>query len=209
MLYNIKLKWIMDGVKNPLEENNNLFEAALNEFSSHSFRNASLNNIIKEAGMNKGSFYYRFFDKLDLYLSLLYRMGREKLEVLNQFEKDNAKSDFFDDIRQKAILGLRFAQKEPRYYSLWRRVQSEELSVREAIRNCFGDSTNNFMLEMIEKSQKSGVIRSDISAKTLAAIVSMLLERLDLLVSPDHDDDWIMTGIEEILDILKYGITAK
>ncbi|NLY19556.1 MAG: TetR family transcriptional regulator [Clostridiaceae bacterium] len=82
MLYEIKLKWIADGVKNPLETNNSLFEAALTEFSMHSFRNASLNNIIKEAGMHKGSFYYRFFNKLDLYLSLIYRMGREKLVFL-------------------------------------------------------------------------------------------------------------------------------
>ena len=209
MLYNVKLKWIMDGVKNPVETNNNLFEAALTEFSKHSFKNASLNNIIKETGMNKGSFYYRFYDKLDLYLSLLYRMGREKLDFLSQFENDNVNRGFFDEILNKSILGLRFAQEEPRYNSLWRQVQAEEPSVRDSIRYCFGDLTNNFMLEMIEKSQESGEIRSDISAKTLTAIVSMLMERLDLLVSPDLGQDGIISGIEELLDILKHGITAK
>jgi AcrR family transcriptional regulator len=94
MLYEIKLKWIADGVKNPLETNNSLFEAALTEFSMHSFRNASLNNIIKEAGMHKGSFYYRFFNKLDLYLSLIYRMGREKLDFFDKHETNNGKRNF-------------------------------------------------------------------------------------------------------------------
>jgi len=208
MLYNTKLKWMTDGVNNPLETNNSLFEAALNEFSRHAFRNASLNNIIKEAGMNKGSFYYRFFDKMDLYLSLLYRMAGEKLKYLENHVIDDEKRSFFDEIRQMAIHGLRFAQKEPRYNSLWRRVQAEEPSVRDAIRSCFGGLTGNFMLEMIEKLQKSGEVRSDISAKTLASIVSILLERLDLLVPPEHGDDSIISGIDEILDVLKNGITS-
>lgn len=209
MLYEIKLKWIADGVKNPLETNNSLFEAALTEFSMHSFRNASLNNIIKEAGMHKGSFYYRFFNKLDLYLSLIYRMGREKLDFFDKHETNNGKRNFFDEICQKVILGLQFAQKEPRYNSLWRRIQEEEPSVRDSIRDCFGDLSKNYLLEMIEKSQKIGELRSDVSAKTLAYIVYTLLERIDLLVYFEQGDEVIMAGIDELLDVIKHGIFAK
>jgi hypothetical protein len=62
---------------------------------------------------------------------------------------------------------------------------------------------------MIEKSQKIGELRSDVSAKTLAYIVYTLLERIDLLVSFEQGDEVIMAGIDELLDVIKHGIFAK
>ncbi|MBN2695979.1 MAG: TetR family transcriptional regulator, partial [Bacilli bacterium] len=45
--------------------------ASLKEFGAKRFSEASLNQIIKDARTNKGSFYYRFPDKRELYFALL------------------------------------------------------------------------------------------------------------------------------------------
>ncbi|HEX8725928.1 MAG TPA: helix-turn-helix domain-containing protein, partial [Gemmatimonadaceae bacterium] len=50
-----------------------LFEAAADEFSDHGFEGASLNRIIDRAGMSKGSLYYYFNDKSDLYATVVER----------------------------------------------------------------------------------------------------------------------------------------
>jgi len=42
---------------NPLLHMDELYEAALDEFSEKSYDEASLNSIIKTAGLNKGRFY--------------------------------------------------------------------------------------------------------------------------------------------------------
>ncbi|BBF43610.1 transcriptional regulator, TetR family [Lachnospiraceae bacterium KM106-2] len=47
-----------------------IIDAARNEFSIHSFYDASINQIIKDAGISRGSFYQYFENKEDVYLSL-------------------------------------------------------------------------------------------------------------------------------------------
>ncbi|OBR65729.1 hypothetical protein A7K91_14300 [Paenibacillus oryzae] len=44
-----------------------IMEASINEFSRQMFNNASINQIIKEADISRGSFYQYFEDKDDLY----------------------------------------------------------------------------------------------------------------------------------------------
>ncbi len=53
--------------KLPVEQQQAVLNAALEEFSTHAFNAASLNRIIDAAGISKGSMYYYFDDKEDLY----------------------------------------------------------------------------------------------------------------------------------------------
>lgn len=64
------------------EKKSELFEAALSEFSSKK-EDASLNNIIKNAGISKGIFYYHFKDKQELYIYLLKSSVEVKLAFTN------------------------------------------------------------------------------------------------------------------------------
>ena len=55
----------------PPEKQEKLLEAATREFSSRPFNEASINQIIKEAGIPRGSFYMYFQDKEELFRYLL------------------------------------------------------------------------------------------------------------------------------------------
>ena len=55
----------------PAEKQEKLLEAATREFSHRPFNEASINQIIKEAGIPGGSFYMYFQDKEDLFRYLL------------------------------------------------------------------------------------------------------------------------------------------
>ncbi len=202
------MKWQESGLTNPLESRTELFEAALDAFSALSFGETSLNEIIKKAGMNKGSFYYWFHDKMDLYLSLLHYMGMEKLEVFRQQDAAVTSGEFFDSFRAKALLGLRFAQKEPRYNSLWRKVMVEDASVRHTIRECFGDITQNVLTGMIDKAKAAGEIKTDISTQMAASVFSTLLEQIDLMISPDMNDQDILARVDELIGVMKFGMAA-
>ena len=203
-----RMKWRREGAQNPLDANPALFDITLDVFSSQSFGEASLNDIIRTAGLNKGSFYYRFYDKLDLYLSLISKLGMEKLEVFRQYDGDNAGGDFFESIKQKALLGLRFARREPRYNALLRRLQSEDAAVRAAIRECFGDITKNVLEGMIGDAKAKGLLRADISTKLAAMVFSAVLDQVDLLISPVMDDDAVLAQVDELIAILRYGMAS-
>ena len=55
----------------PAEKQEKLLEAATREFTRRPFNEASINQIIKEAGIPRGSFYMYFTDKEDLFRYLL------------------------------------------------------------------------------------------------------------------------------------------
>jgi len=55
----------------PEEKKNQIFDAAIKEFSIHEFSKASINQMIKDAGIPRGSFYMYFEDKKDLVDTIL------------------------------------------------------------------------------------------------------------------------------------------
>jgi AcrR family transcriptional regulator len=205
---NGKMKWQQEGAENPLDTNTALCEAALDVFSTHAFGEASLNDIIKAAGTNKGSFYYRFYDKLDLYLSLFQRLGVEKLALFQKYDEDTD-DDFFSSIRQKAMLGILFAQKEPRYNALSRRFLAEELGFRESVIEVFGEVTENALLDMVENAQAKGQIRSDLSVQMVAEVFAILLERIDRVILPDMQEEEILGKIDELIMVLREGTACR
>ena len=67
-----------------LKSNPPLFNVTLNEFSMKSYELASLNDIIKSSNMNKGSFYYRFKDKKELYFALVDDLYIQQVTYINE-----------------------------------------------------------------------------------------------------------------------------
>ena len=58
-----------------------IFDSAVQEFSIRRFSEASINQIIKNAGIPKGSFYQYFTGKEDIYLYMIEEIGREKQKI--------------------------------------------------------------------------------------------------------------------------------
>lgn len=72
------------------ERKTELLEAALDEFAAKSYDDASLNTIIKNAGISKGTFYYHFADKQALYLFLLESSVKSKWDFINEKALENS-----------------------------------------------------------------------------------------------------------------------
>src|SRR5690606_2512147 len=50
-----------------------IMNAAVQEFASYSFEHASFNRIIRNSGLSKGSLYYYFNSKEDLFVTIMER----------------------------------------------------------------------------------------------------------------------------------------
>ena len=78
----------------PAEKQEKLLEAATREFSHRPFNEASINQIIKEAGIPRGSFYMYFADKQELFAYLLEDFGRQMEERISRL-LDGRRGDLF------------------------------------------------------------------------------------------------------------------
>ena len=68
---------------------NMIMEAAKREFSEVPFHEASINHIIKEAGISRGSFYMYFENKEDLYMTLVEHQVERHFMFIFQVLRDN------------------------------------------------------------------------------------------------------------------------
>ncbi len=66
--------------KLPEDKQRRIIETAAREFIEHGFEKASLNRIIENAEISKGSMYYYFHDKAHLYVAVLDRLMMDLFE---------------------------------------------------------------------------------------------------------------------------------
>ncbi|MDD3453438.1 MAG: TetR family transcriptional regulator [Bacilli bacterium] len=87
-----------------------IINAAIKEFSEKTFTEASINNIIKEASIPRGSFYMYFEDKNDLYHTIIHEFKDKIKEIFKlNFIKNNGDIfnsfiSIFDDITNYIFL---------------------------------------------------------------------------------------------------------
>lgn len=118
-----------------LRSNEELFNATLDMFSSMSYDIASLNDIIKNSHSNKGSFYYRFKDKYDLYLALIDALFIEQVSYLNM------KAGQYETTTVEGLVRLLFdalinlINEDSRYLSLSSRFYAEKDSFINQVLN--------------------------------------------------------------------------
>ena len=85
----------------PDEKRERIMAAAEREFLENSFEEASINRIIKEAAIPRGSFYQYFEDKKDIFLYIVSTHKNEAFGFVESFIKDSD-GDVFSFMR-KAI----------------------------------------------------------------------------------------------------------
>ena len=66
----------------PEEKRERIFQAALNEFAQRNVQEASLANIVNEAGISRGSIYQYFRNKDDIYIHVFERLRGERAQYV-------------------------------------------------------------------------------------------------------------------------------
>ncbi len=92
------------------EKKKKLINAATHEFSIHILEEVSINQIIKNASIARGSFYMYFKDKNDLYKYLL-KLHQEEINKKIEEEIIKTEGDFlkaFENMYDKIIEGVYF-----------------------------------------------------------------------------------------------------
>jgi AcrR family transcriptional regulator len=194
------------------EKRDELLQAALDEFSVKKYEEASLNNIIKKASISKGTFYYHFKDKQDLYIYLLESSVKTKWEFINTHLKESVeikKNDIFDKFKLQARIGAEFAAIYPKYHNLSKMLAKEKGNeIYEIARSKLSGDSVNPLKKMIESAIEDGNFRDDIPRDFILKIISYMFSNFDEIFSNEEDLEInnIIKNLDYYVDFIKNGL---
>ena len=127
-----------------------ILESALNTFKEIGFRNASIRNICKDAGVTNGAFYAHFESKDDLFAALV----SEKLNVFNETyqEMSDINIQSVDDIIR--MFDMSYSSIE----TLIHYVYSERDVCTLILKSSDGTSYEHFISDLINEECKNTMI---------------------------------------------------
>jgi|SRR6185312_2528234 AcrR family transcriptional regulator len=196
--------------KLPPEQQESILAVALEEFAARGYYEASLNRVIEAAGISKGSMYYYFDGKEDLYVhvtrgaiaQLFARVG-----VAPDLEAADADS-FWSLVADYYLQLMRALAAWPQLAALLRGWTAA--SRNPAVQQAQGD-LERASLPWIEQAlvtgQRVGAVRTDVPASLLIAVVLGMGEAMDLWLMATQPNDDDLPGLSSALvDMIRRAV---
>jgi TetR/AcrR family transcriptional regulator len=103
--------------KIPKDKKKIIIDVCMEEFAKKGYEKASTNNIVKKAGIPKGTLFYYFKSKKKLYLYILDYAVDKFITKFNQ-ENVSLSTDLFERFTQRGLVKLKIASEEPLLYGI-------------------------------------------------------------------------------------------
>jgi AcrR family transcriptional regulator len=189
----------------PSDKQRRIFRAAVKEFSRSHFSEASINRIIKDAGIPRGSFYQYFEGKEDVFVYVLDEISREKLEVFAQAGEDAKREGFFASIHAVIPAIFAWAEQRAEYNMIGLRMIEDGSKV---VQDCFAriGGSLDAMRKIIENDQKNGWIRGDADPERVVELMSVIAFPLLRAYYQSEDKTEIVQKINTYFDMLYRGL---
>jgi AcrR family transcriptional regulator len=180
------------------EKRERILETAAREFAHHGYDGASLNHILAEAGISKGAAYYYFDDKSDLFATVLEHYWVHVLGEAN-FAIDRLDAPgFWPKINELYRQALNHAFEQPwilpLFKSLWKPWDMGALPAPLAARI---GALREWLLELLERGQKLGTVRTDLPLDLLFALMAGMDDAADRWLM----ENWTRLDRERIQDL--------
>jgi AcrR family transcriptional regulator len=146
-----------------------LIEAAMKEFATHGYEQASMNRIIETAGFSKGSFYYYFDDKADLAATTLIAAAEELGAGKEDFRSVRTAAEFWAEMRRLSHERLRQLVSNRTHYECLIRLSNamiQEVAVAQRVMPSFEEGRRR-MGGFLEQGVRVGALRTDLPVGTI------------------------------------------
>ncbi|HEU5384185.1 MAG TPA: TetR/AcrR family transcriptional regulator [Ktedonobacteraceae bacterium] len=184
------------------EKRRRIVDAALQEFAAHSFNEASINRIIKNADIPKGSFYQYFKNKEDLYLYFLDEVSKKFTDPLLHEKEMHPDANFFEVIKHVNREVLKIKNIRPEYIEIRMRM---ELDNNEFIMNIRKKSTEKY-IKIIEHDKERGIINPDVDAKIIVDMIASF--SLNEFYRNGSSAEEYLRKLDSMLNIIKEGVAV-
>lgn len=189
------------------EHGEQLFTAAIDEFATAGYEQASINAILKNAGMSKGQFYYHFKSKEGLYLALIDVLITQKQAFMaTVLQPKDFQQDIFTILQKLIKYGLAFSRTYPainRFSESFVREQGQPIYEKAiTIHNFEGNAGLN---QLIELAYARGDFREDVSLPFVKKLVGFLFTHVTELTDL-QDPAGIEQNLTDFIHFLQHGL---
>lgn len=163
----------------PPDKRHAVVEAALEEFAGRGYEGASLNTVVRRAGISKGSLFTYFPTKAALFDALVRLAAGDIREDLRALRDRSRQEPFALRLEALVRTGMDFLERRPGLARIWFRVLPAGhvplgRSQVEALRR----RSREFLEELIREGQERGELRRDLPAGRMAFQLNLHLEAL-------------------------------
>jgi AcrR family transcriptional regulator len=168
------------------EAQERIFAAAAAEFAERGYEAASINRILAAAEMSKGSLYYYFEDKADLFAAVVERATAGMLAAAGGLALDDLTAENYWD--RLGLLVQRSGEFLSRHDWAARLVRSILRAPGSAASAGVAQAAERWTAAILARGQQLGVIRADLPFAMLASMALALGEA---------GDRWLLEHWEE------------
>ena len=193
----------------PIEKQNRIMDAIMDEFGRHTYEHINLSNIVRDSEIPRGSFYQYFIDKDDVFKHLNQEIQKLKYAYFGPLFQNNADISFFDRLEQILLLSFGFAIKYPKISKIGQKLSESDFYRTHPLALKSLEMAYQTFESWIKSDIDKGLLRRDIDAFEVAKICVRLVNQP--VNYEDLSDDKILQNKNEIkalIDILKKGIDA-
>lgn len=190
----------------PEEKKTIIIEASIKEFKRALLTDASINKIIKDANISRGSFYTYFKDINDLYIYAINNYKQKIIKTIKQTIKET-NGDLFETTNKAYEKILNLCTKEKQLFKNIFLNFNYNISIRNKIYEENIENKYN-SLEIISKINKSNLnIKKDEELfYILDIIIGFVMHGLIEIFLENKSNEEVKEKLEKQLEILKRGI---
>lgn len=202
------------------EEKRQLIEReSIREFAAFGYDKASINRIVEQCRIAKGSFYQYFEDKKDLFLYLITRVSEKKLKFMSSVFQNPEQYDFFTLIRQLFMSGIKFAADNPEITLMGNWVfNNKDHPIYNEVVDIGLQNAQNVYTELLKLAISRSEIRDDIDIDFVShTISSMNVSAMEYYFQSVKGKETgirklnkgIIGTVDLLIDFIKYGIGTQ
>lgn len=194
----------------PPHKQQRILDALMDEFSHVTFSAASINQVIKTAGISRGSFYQYFADKEDAYLEVLNVIAQRKLALFQSIPQPNQPSQdsVFDHavelIRQIAL----WMEREPKLHRIGVLMDMDHSDVIERLRQK-NPGLDSYFKDRIVAEQAQGKIDPGLDAQLISDLITLISQHFLRQRFEEHDFVRMVEQAKVLYGILKKGTQGE
>ena len=191
-----------------------IIDASVSEFANNGFKNASVNKIVEQAGIAKGSLF-NYFKSKSLLFEYIYSIALTEVKsYLSQVRDESEFDEFFTRLNKIIHAGINFIEKHPLLAKIYFRLLNSDDSPqgKKIIKELHNEAVNyleGFVIIGIERGELKDA-DSEITAFLLESIINRILQTyyLDLFNSYSKINKKNREWIDQIVETLKQGLAS-
>jgi AcrR family transcriptional regulator len=200
----------------PEEKREKIISAAVDEFADYGFESASINRIVANSGIAKGSFYQYFENKMDVFMHLLSVIEQEKMDYFQDKHPPSNHLDTFEYFRWMMKAGMEFNSAYPRMTQAMTRVLLGEGLYYGQNFSAYREKTAKALEMMIQQAIERGEVDPSVDVELAVMVMDTWSNAISAYILKEgkkYKDmmKWVRSAktqekIDKLLYVMEYGL---